>query len=81
MFQYVFKWWFENSTEKAYLWPKISVFEWSANTHDFTIWKLDTHNVWYSDESGIQMVTVNETVQASQNHLITALKSTILIPD
>ena len=25
---------------------------------DFTIWILDTHTVWYSDESSIQMVTV-----------------------
>ena len=43
--------------------PKCPVFEWSAKSHDFTIWILETHTVWYSDESGIkvlgiQMVTV-----------------------
>ena len=43
--------------------PKCQVFEWSAKWRDLTIWILDTHTVWYSDESGIhvfgiQMVTI-----------------------
>ena len=29
-------------------------------SRDFTIWISDTHTIWYSDESGFQMVTVNE---------------------
>ena len=28
---------------------KCPVFEWSAKSHDFTIWIPDTHRVWYSD--------------------------------
>ena len=31
------------------------VFKWSTKSCDFNIWILDTHTVWYSDESGIQM--------------------------
>ena len=38
--------------------PKCPVFKMSAKSCDFTSWIPDTHTVWYSDESGIQMVTV-----------------------
>ena len=43
--------------------PKCPVFKWSAKSRDLVISIPDTHTVWYSDESGfqvfsIQMVTV-----------------------
>ena len=44
--------------------PKCQAFEWSAKSHDFTVWIPFTHTVQYLDESciqvfGIQMVTVS----------------------
>ena len=38
--------------------PKCLVFEWSAKSPDFAIWIPDTHAVWYSDESGIQVFSI-----------------------
>ena len=45
----VFRWLYENQTEKAYLWSKNVILEWSLNLCDFTIWIPDTHSVRYSD--------------------------------
>ena len=38
--------------------PKCRILKYSAKSCDFTIWIPDTHTVWYSYESGIQMVPV-----------------------
>ena len=38
--------------------PKCPVFEQSVKSCDFTIWIPDTHTVWYSDESGIQVFSI-----------------------
>ena len=38
--------------------PKCPVFEWSDKSRDFTIWIPDTHTVWYSDESVIQVFSI-----------------------
>ena len=38
--------------------PKCLVFQWSAESLDFTLWNLDTHTVRYSDESGFQVFSV-----------------------
>ena len=53
--------------------PKCSVFDWSR---DFTIWILETHTVWYSDESsiqvfGIQMVIFSRTLEGLQKRFNT----------
>ena len=50
--------------KKACLWSEMSgIFEWSAKSHDLTIWIQDAHSAPYTDETGIwmfriQMVTV-----------------------
>ena len=49
---------------------KCPVFEWSAKSRDFTIGIPDTHTVWYSDESGIQMVTVFHLFQYERDLLL-----------
>ena len=41
---------------------KCQVFEWSTKSHDFTIWKLDTPTVRYSDESGIQVFSIQMVI-------------------
>ena len=45
---------------------KCSVFIWSAKSYDFTIWIQYTHTVWYSDESGIQVFSI-QMVTVFQN--------------
>ena len=35
-----------------------SVFEWSSKSRDFTIWKPDTYTVWFTDESSIQVFSI-----------------------
>ena len=49
--------WKPDWKKPVYDW-KCQVFEWSPKSLNFTIWIPDTHTVWYSDESGIQMATV-----------------------
>ena len=45
--------------KKACLSP---VFEWSAKSLDFTFWIPDTHTVWYSDQSGIQVFGIQMVI-------------------
>ena len=46
--------------------PKCPVCESSAKSCDSTIWTLDTHTVWYSDESGIQVSVIQIQVSVIQ---------------
>ena len=49
--------WKPDQRESVYC-PKCPLFEWSAKSHDFTIWILDTHTVRYSDDSSIQVFCI-----------------------
>ena len=44
--------------KRVCLLPLCPLFEWSAKSHDFTIWILDTHTVRYSDDSSIQVFCI-----------------------
>ena len=51
----VFEWWPENQTEKSlFMVQNVR----SAKSHDLTIWIPDTHTVRYSDESDIQVFSI-----------------------
>ena len=62
--------------------PKCQVFEWSAKSSDFTIWISDTHDVWYSDKSGIQMSGIQMSgIQMSGIQMVTVSSNNLHISE
>ena len=52
----------KRTVQSLFCGPKCLVFKWSAKSCDFDISIPDTHTVWYSDESGIQVFGIQMVI-------------------